>query len=152
MNVFQRMGNEPHKNSGTGFLGEFSKGLVVYRTLKYSIKRKDTLMHLPPTNELLLVLNVSYILLGSTINNSTHLLSTLKGYHVWVGSRMRKSFAVYPGCHVRCSSTWSVQSSISSGICCDCVMSGCCVEHFSSFISDESESESLPVMSDFATV
>ena len=61
MNVFQRMGNEPHKNSGTGFLGEFSKGLVVYGTLKYSIKRKDTLMHLPPTNELLLVLKVSYL-------------------------------------------------------------------------------------------
>ena len=74
-----------------------------------------------------------HILLGSTINNSTHLLSTLKGYHVWVGSRMRKSFAVYPGCHVRCSSTWSVQSSRSSGICCDCGMSGCCVEHFSFF-------------------
>ena len=63
------MGNEPHKNSGTGFLGEFSRGLLVYRTLKYSVKRKDKLMHLAPTNELLLVLKVSYILLGSTINN-----------------------------------------------------------------------------------
>ena len=76
------MGNEPHKNSGTGFLGEFSGGLLVYRALKYSVKRKDKLMYLAPTNELLLVLKVSYILLGSTINNSTHLLTALKGYHV----------------------------------------------------------------------
>ena len=90
------MGNEPHKNSGTGFLGEFSRGLLVYRTLKYSVKRKDKLMHLAPTNELLLVLKVSYILLGSTINNSTHLLSTLKGYHVWVGSRMRMEKVMAP--------------------------------------------------------
>ena len=95
-NAFQRKGNEPHKNSGTGFLGEFSRGLLVYRTLKYSVKRKDKLMHLAPTNEFLLVLKVSCILLGSTINNSTHLLSTLKGYHVWVGSRMRMEKAMAP--------------------------------------------------------
>lgn len=134
INTCWRVENEPHKNSMTGLLGEYSGGSNVQRMLKYPSRGRTSCSHWPllpgkMPNRFLLILKSLYIFFGS--DNPTHLVSILKGCQFCVGSRIRKSCVVHSGCCASCCATWSIWPNRFNGICSENGKSECQVDNFS---------------------